>query len=217
MTVSPKYSASLLLAVLAVFAGSGFAAEVTTIYTSPAPTPVPNPVLTPVPSLTPVPVPTDYYYYSPATGYRYYAPTVTEIYNAPSVMVTQPVVVEEQVVTYKPVVTEVYTPAVTEVYTPTVTEVYTPTVTEVYYAPPITVTAPPLTQDERITSDVIDVLANDPRLTGRIGVETFRNNVELSGIVTNSGQATIAGRDAQSVPGLMEVRNGLRTRVGGSR
>lgn len=90
-------------------------------------------------------------------------------------------------------------------------------VTVVYEAPPITVTAPRLTEDEAITRDVVDTIASDPRISGRIGVETRRNTVALSGVVTSSRQADLAARDAQSVPGVWEVNNGLRTRVGGTR
>ena len=41
--------------------------------------------------------------------------------------------------------------------------------------------------------------------------------MHLTGRVTTPGQADIASRDAASVDGVREVRNELRTRVGGSR
>jgi BON domain-containing protein len=95
---------------------------------------------------------------------------------------------------------------------------YEPVVTTtVYEAPPITVTAPRLTEDQAITRDVADTIASDPRISGRVGVETRRNVVSLSGVVTSSHQADLAARDAQGVPGVWEVNNGLRARVGGTR
>ena len=90
-------------------------------------------------------------------------------------------------------------------------------VTEVVYeAPPITVTAPYMTEDRRITSDVVDVLANDSRLAGKIGVETRDRDVTLSGVVTTPGQVRRAARDAQGVYGVRNVTNDLGTRVGGT-
>lgn len=101
---------------------------------------------------------------------------------------------------------------------PVTTTYYRPVVTEVYEAPPrIVVEAEPIGVDEAITYDVVDTLAADDRLSGRIGVETYDRRVELSGIVTTPGQARIAARDAMSVPGVREVNSQLRTRVGGSR
>lgn len=97
------------------------------------------------------------------------------------------------------------------------TYVYTePVVTEVYRAPDVVVTAPALTEDEAITRDVVDTIASNPRISGRIGVETRDNNVNLSGIVGTPGQARSAVRDAQSVPGVRNVESELRSRVGGS-
>ena len=86
-----------------------------------------------------------------------------------------------------------------------------------YVAPTVTVTAPRYDEQQRITYDVVDTLAADPYLSGKIGVQTDRDNeVELTGIVTTPGQARRAQRDAQSVYGVNNVRNELRTRVGGS-
>jgi hypothetical protein len=93
--------------------------------------------------------------------------------------------------------------------------VYTPTVTEVVYeAPVITVEAPRLTGDQRITSDVVDSLASDPYLSGRIGVQTRDRDVNLSGSVGTPGQIRRAVRDARSVPGVDHVSSELRPRVG---
>src|SRR5688572_24363294 len=100
-------------------------------------------------------------------------------------------------------VIEIVTPATTTYYAvPASTEtrtyyyvtegtpayVQSPTVTEVIYeAPTITVEAP-RSNDERITSDVVYTLANDPYLSGRIGVETRDGDVNLSGSVATPGQ-----------------------------
>ena len=88
-------------------------------------------------------------------------------------------------------------------------------VTEVVYTEPaITVEAPRLTEDERITNDVVDVLASDPYLSGRIGVETYDRDVTLSGSVTTPGQIRRAVRGAQSVAGVDHVTSELRPKVG---
>jgi hypothetical protein len=83
-----------------------------------------------------------------------------------------------------------------------------------YIEPPITVYGSRASEDELITNDVVYQLATDPRLSGKIGVETERNVVTLSGRVTTPGQAEIAARDAKSVDGVSEVRNLVRSRVG---
>ena len=109
--------------------------------------------------------------------------------------------------------------------TPVTTYAYNEPVTTYYYYTPvateareeIVVTAPPLSADAAINGDVVDTLATDPRLSGRIGVETHGRRVELTGVVTTSGQARVAAREALGVPGVREVDNQLRTRVGGSR
>ena len=88
-------------------------------------------------------------------------------------------------------------------------------VTEVVYTEPaITVEAPRQTEDERITNDVVDVLASDPYLSGRIGVETYDRDVTLSGSVTTPGQIRRAVRGAQSVAGVDHVTSELRPKVG---
>lgn len=90
-----------------------------------------------------------------------------------------------------------------------------PTVTEVVYeAPRITVEAPRLTDDQRITDDVVHVLAHDPYLSGRIGVETRDQDVSLTGTVTTPGQVRRAVRDAKSVWGVRNVTSELRPKVG---
>jgi hypothetical protein len=143
-------------------------------------------------------------YTAPATTYYYAAPATTihttptsRLYNAPST-------VESRTYYY-----------VTEGPSYTYTPAPEPTVTEVIYeAPAITVEAPRLTEDQRITSDVVDVLANDPYLSGRIGVETRDRDVHLSGNVATPGQVRRAVRGAKGVWGVDNVTSELRPRVG---
>ena len=73
-----------------------------------------------------------------------------------------------------------------------------------------------LTQDERIEQAVIDRLASNPRLTGKIGVESKDAVVRLTGWTRTVGQARHAEHDARSVPRVKGVRNEIRPRVGGS-
>ena len=132
------------------------------------------------------------YYYVPAERTYYYVPEERTYYYAPDPR------------TY-------HTPPLTSYYEqPVVT-------TRVYEARRIEVEAPRYGTDQRITDDVVDVLAGDPRLSGKIGVVTDDRTVHLTGRVSTPGQADIASRDAMSVDGVREVRNELRTRVGGSR
>src|SRR5262249_19740184 len=77
-----------------------------------------------------------------------------------------------------------------------------PAPSTVVYSPPIIVEAPAMTEDQAITSDVMDRLESNPRLTGKIGVETLNRDVKLTGIVTTRGQADLAARDARSVDGV---------------
>ena len=82
---------------------------------------------------------------------------------------------------------------------------------------PIIVTEPRWATDEMINRGVVDALESDPRLAGRIGVETTDGVVELSGIVTTGGQSLQAERDAKAVYGVRNVHNTLATRMGGGR
>ena len=93
---------------------------------------------------------------------------------------------------------------------------YAPQVVEVYEAPGVIVTAPYLNEDQAINYDVVDVIASNPRISGKIGVETRDRDVKLSGVVSTPGQARMAARDAQSVDGVRNVENQLRAKVGGS-
>ena len=136
--------------------------------------------------------PTTSYYYVPAERTYYYVP-------------------EERTYYYAPDPATYYTPPLSSYYEqPVVT-------TRVYEARRIEVEAPRYNTDQRITHDVVDTLAGDPRLSGKIGVVTDDRTVHLTGRVSTPGQAEIAARDAMSVDGVREVRNELRSRVGGSR
>ena len=80
--------------------------------------------------------------------------------------------------------------------------------------PGIIVTEQRLTEDERIQAQVMDVLARNPTLTGKVGVETRDQVVNLSGYLMTNGQVMRAGRDAGSVIGVRYVVNEIRPRVG---
>lgn len=82
-------------------------------------------------------------------------------------------------------------------------------------APAITVTEPRLTVDQRIQAEVIDLLARNPNLSGKIGVVSQDAVVTLTGYTVTSGQAWRAGRDARGVYGVKHVVNEIRPRVGG--
>jgi len=123
-------------------------------------------------------------------------------------------------------IVEVYrTPTTTYYYTAPPTYYYTepartyyypapePVVTTTYVEPTITVTAPRDT-DAAITDDVAYAIASDTRISGRIGVETYRGEVSLTGRVTTPGQSDRAERAARSVDGVVDVHNTLNTRVG---
>ena len=82
--------------------------------------------------------------------------------------------------------------------------------------PPITVEERRLSEDERIQSQVMDKLASNEHLAGKIGVESNDAVVRLSGWTSTVGQAWRAGRDAGSIHGVRYVQNEIRPRVGGS-
>lgn len=79
---------------------------------------------------------------------------------------------------------------------------------------PITVTKPRLTEDQRIQAEVMERLAANPRLSGKIGVESHDSVVHLSGYLMTSGQVGHAERDARSVRGVRHVQNEIRPRIG---
>jgi len=82
--------------------------------------------------------------------------------------------------------------------------------------PGIRVESRRLTLDERIQSAVMDKLASNDRLGGKIGVESHDAVVRLTGYTRTVGQAWRAERDARSVIGVRYVQNEIRPRVGGS-
>lgn len=82
--------------------------------------------------------------------------------------------------------------------------------------PAIEVTRPRLTPDQRIQADVIDLLARNPDISGKIGVVAENAVVTLTGYTATSGQAHRAARAARGVDGVREVSNHIRPRVGGS-
>ena len=79
----------------------------------------------------------------------------------------------------------------------------------------ITITEPRLSVDQRIQADVMDLLARNPNLSGKIGVVSEDATVTLTGWTATSGQAWRAGRDARGVIGVRHVVNEIRPRVGG--
>ena len=87
---------------------------------------------------------------------------------------------------------------------------------EHYSLPSTVITAPRPSEDELLRTAVVDRLATDTRLSGRIGVETYRHVVSLTGRVTTTGQRDHAEAIARSVDGVWDVQNFIRTRVGES-
>lgn len=84
-----------------------------------------------------------------------------------------------------------------------------------FVADEIVVTAPRATEDDLIAADVVDRIASDPRVSGTVGVDTWRNDVTLTGRVATRGQADRAERDARGAAGVREVNNLIRPSVGG--
>jgi hypothetical protein len=80
--------------------------------------------------------------------------------------------------------------------------------------PAITVTEQRLTEDQRIQVQVMEKLANNPTLSGKVGVETRDQVVNLSGYLMTNGQVMRAARDANSVIGVRYVVNEIRTKIG---
>jgi osmotically-inducible protein OsmY len=70
------------------------------------------------------------------------------------------------------------------------------------------------TEDQRINNEVVNTIANDPSLSGQIGVETEHGDVTLTGRVVTPGQVDRAGFDARSVDGVGDVQNLVTPRVG---
>ena len=85
---------------------------------------------------------------------------------------------------------------------------------EHYALPSVTVTAPRPSEDELLRNAVVDRLASDSRLAGRIGVESYRHVVSLTGRVTTTAQMERAETIARGVEGVRDVTNLLTARVG---
>jgi hypothetical protein len=83
-----------------------------------------------------------------------------------------------------------------------------------HYSLPLTVVAPRPSEDELLRNAVVDRLATDPRLAGKIGVESYRHVVSLTGRVTTPAQAERAEAIARGIDGVRDVNNYLTTRVG---
>ena len=68
--------------------------------------------------------------------------------------------------------------------------------------------------DQRIQADVMNVLANNADLSGRVVVESRDQVVNLSGYLATSGQVWRAGRAASQVQGVKYVVNEIRAQLG---
>lgn len=67
--------------------------------------------------------------------------------------------------------------------------------------------------DERVREDVCERLTFDPRVDASdIEVDVQEGEVILRGFVADRAAKRAAGRDAESVPGVVDVRNELRLR-----
>ena len=137
------------------------------------------------------------YYFDAVTGeYHYGLPPATDTY-----------VVEESMPYYVARPDPGYYVVQPEPY-------YVGSADDVYYVePPITVYSP-RDEDVAINNDVVDTIASDARVSGKIGVQTFRREVTLNGRVGTNGQRTIAETDAYSVDGVDRVNNKLHAAVG---
>lgn len=82
--------------------------------------------------------------------------------------------------------------------------------------PQIRVEEQRLPEDVRIQAQVMEVLVNNPRLAGRIAVESKDAVVTLSGYTITAGQARHAGDDAGRVMGVRYVRNDIHPMLRGS-
>ena len=85
---------------------------------------------------------------------------------------------------------------------------------EHYALPSMQVVAPRLSEDELLRNAVVDRLASEPHLAGRIGVESYRHVVSLTGRVTTTLQKERAETIARGVEGVRDVNNYLTARVG---
>jgi osmotically-inducible protein OsmY len=77
-------------------------------------------------------------------------------------------------------------------------------------------TAGEYVDDASITTSVKNEIFQDPKLKlFQIHVETFKNQVQLSGFVDTSSEVARAGQIARSVPGVQDVKNNLVVRKKG--
>jgi osmotically-inducible protein OsmY len=83
-----------------------------------------------------------------------------------------------------------------------------------YVGPATVVTANRSAEDQAINVAVIERIAADPLISGRIGVDTQRNVVTLSGRVATPMQADRAAKHAMRTAGVREVDNQLRAHPG---
>jgi osmotically-inducible protein OsmY len=83
-----------------------------------------------------------------------------------------------------------------------------------YVGPATVVNAQRSAEDQAITLAVIDRIAADPLISGRVGVDTVRNVVTLSGRVATPIQSDRAARHAFATKGVREVDNQLRSHPG---
>jgi osmotically-inducible protein OsmY len=126
-----------------------------------------------------------------------YVPANTVIIEQTTMTVSEPVVVSEPIA-----------PATETATAPVVDRSVT--------QPGITVQERRLSNDERIQAQVMDKLASNSHLSGKIGVEASDAVVTLTGYTSTVGQAWRAGNEARSVIGVKYVQNQIRPRVGGS-
>ena len=69
-------------------------------------------------------------------------------------------------------------------------------------------------EDEFITGDIVKALAAEPRISGKVGVETYRRVVTLTGRVSTQGQVDRITRVAQrAVDRGVEIRNRVISNV----
>ena len=67
--------------------------------------------------------------------------------------------------------------------------------------------------DTAVRAAIIDRLAADPRLQGRVGVVVTDKIATLTGTVTDPNQVAWAEEDARSVDGVIQVTNLVRADI----
>lgn len=123
----------------------------------------------------------------------------------------EPIAVTESLAPNETVVTETTAPAPVTHTQPVIA------VTEREVAqPPITIEERRLTLDERIQADVMDRIAQNGAISGKIGVVSEDARVVLTGYTTTAAQAQRAGRIARGVSGVRDIDNQIRPRIGGT-